>query len=128
VIWVNSCGEFAALAIVNVALPAIGRKLRMPESGLQWVVTGYALSFGGSCCSAAAPRTCWGAAASRWSACASMRHPGRGTHQRFPVGTAACGAIGLAAVPVTFLLVRRGELATAVASTARKPPPAPAKV
>jgi MFS family permease len=40
----------------------------------------------------------------------------------------ACGAIGLAAVPVTFLLVRRGELATVVASTARKPQPAPAKV
>jgi MFS family permease len=39
----------------------------------------------------------------------------------------ACGLIGLAAVPVTFLLVRRNELATAVASTAvRKPKPAPA--
>jgi MFS family permease len=38
-----------------------------------------------------------------------------------------CGAIGLAAVPVTFLLVRRNELARAVASTtAREPKPAPA--
>src|SRR5579859_5361040 len=37
----------ADLAIVNVALPTIGRKLHMPESALQWVVTGYALSFGG---------------------------------------------------------------------------------
>ena len=37
----------ADLAIVNVALPTIGRKLHMPESGLQWVVTGYALTFGG---------------------------------------------------------------------------------
>jgi AcrR family transcriptional regulator len=38
----------------------------------------------------------------------------------------ACGLIGLAAVPVTFLLVRRGELATAVASTTvREPKPAP---
>jgi MFS family permease len=35
------------LAIVNVALPTIGRKLHMPESSLQWVVTGYALTFGG---------------------------------------------------------------------------------
>jgi hypothetical protein len=37
----------AGLAIVNVALPTIGRKLHMPESSLQWVVTGYALTFGG---------------------------------------------------------------------------------
>src|SRR5690349_9971562 len=37
----------ADLAIVNVALPTIGRKLHMPESALQWVVTGYALTFGG---------------------------------------------------------------------------------
>src|SRR5258708_17801525 len=35
----------AALAIVNVALPTIGLKLHMQESSLQWVVTGYALSF-----------------------------------------------------------------------------------
>ena len=34
----------------------------------------------------------------------------------------ACGAIGLAAVPVTFLLVRRDELATAVASTSAETP------
>jgi MFS family permease len=40
----------------------------------------------------------------------------------------ACGLIGLAAVPVTFLLVRRDELATAVASTSQKPQPAPADV
>src|SRR5258708_17838581 len=37
----------ADLAIVNVALPTIGRKLHMPESSLQWVVTGYPLTFGG---------------------------------------------------------------------------------
>jgi MFS family permease len=40
----------------------------------------------------------------------------------------ACGAIGLAAVPVTFLLVRRDELATAVARTSAKLQPAPAEV
>jgi hypothetical protein len=39
-----------------------------------------------------------------------------------------CGLTGLAAVPVTFLLVRRRELATAVASTSGKPQPAPAEV
>ncbi len=39
----------------------------------------------------------------------------------------ACGAIGLSAVPVTFLLIRRNELARAVASTTvREPRPAPA--
>jgi len=37
----------ADLAIVNVALPTIGRKLHMPESSLQWIVTGYSLTFGG---------------------------------------------------------------------------------
>ncbi len=35
------------LTIVNVALPTIGVKLRFPESDLQWVVTAYALTFGG---------------------------------------------------------------------------------
>jgi EmrB/QacA subfamily drug resistance transporter len=37
----------ADLAIVNVALPSIGRDLHMAESSLQWVVTGYGLTFGG---------------------------------------------------------------------------------
>ena len=40
----------------------------------------------------------------------------------------ACGAIGLAGVPVTYLLIRRDELAAAVASTSQKPRPAPADV
>jgi EmrB/QacA subfamily drug resistance transporter len=35
------------MLIVNVALPTIGRKLHFPESDLQWVVTAYALTFGG---------------------------------------------------------------------------------
>jgi len=35
------------LTIVNVALPTIGRKLHFPESDLQWIVTAYALTFGG---------------------------------------------------------------------------------
>src|ERR1700733_7185415 len=37
----------ADLAIVNVALPTIGRQLHMPESSLQWVVAVDALPFGG---------------------------------------------------------------------------------
>ena len=35
------------LAIVNVALPTIGRDLHFSETNLQWVVTAYALTFGG---------------------------------------------------------------------------------
>ena len=35
------------LLIVNVALPTIGTKLHVAESDLQWVVTAYALTFGG---------------------------------------------------------------------------------
>jgi EmrB/QacA subfamily drug resistance transporter len=35
------------LAIVNVALPTIGRELHFSESNLQWVVTAYGLTFGG---------------------------------------------------------------------------------
>src|SRR5438445_4313814 len=35
------------LAIVNVSLPTIGRKLQFSESDLQWVVTAYGLTFGG---------------------------------------------------------------------------------
>ena len=35
------------IAIVNVALPSIGRELEFSEDNLQWVVTAYALTFGG---------------------------------------------------------------------------------
>jgi len=34
-------------SIVNVALPSIERELHMPPDALQWIVTGYAISFGG---------------------------------------------------------------------------------
>jgi MFS family permease len=34
-------------SIVNVALPSIERELRMPSDAVQWIVTGYAISFGG---------------------------------------------------------------------------------
>ena len=33
--------------IVNVSLPTIGRDLHLSSTGLQWVVTAYALTFGG---------------------------------------------------------------------------------
>ncbi len=35
------------LTIVNVSLPTIGRDLHFSESGLQWIVTAYGLTFGG---------------------------------------------------------------------------------
>src|SRR2546426_6657853 len=35
------------VAITNVALPSIQRDLRFSIDGLQWVVSGYALTFGG---------------------------------------------------------------------------------
>lgn len=35
-----------ALSVINVALPVIGSSLQSDSSGLQWVVSGYALSFG----------------------------------------------------------------------------------
>jgi MFS family permease len=35
------------LTIVNVSLPTIGRDLHFSDTNLQWVVTAYALTFGG---------------------------------------------------------------------------------
>src|SRR5438045_8157025 len=35
------------VSIVNVVLPSIGRSLHFSETGLQWVVTAYAITFGG---------------------------------------------------------------------------------
>jgi EmrB/QacA subfamily drug resistance transporter len=34
-------------SIVNVALPSIERELHMPPNAVQWIVTGYAITFGG---------------------------------------------------------------------------------
>ena len=58
----------ADLAIVNVALPTIGRKLHFAESDLQWVVPRTRSRSAASCCSAAGPPTCSGAGASSWPA------------------------------------------------------------
>jgi EmrB/QacA subfamily drug resistance transporter len=35
------------VSIVNVALPSIGRSLHFSSTGLQWVITAYAITFGG---------------------------------------------------------------------------------
>jgi MFS family permease len=46
---INRWRAFALLAvsIVNVSLPTIGRDLHFSQTNLQWVVTAYALTFGG---------------------------------------------------------------------------------
>src|ERR1700690_1888671 len=35
------------VSIVNVALPSIGRSLHFSQANLQWVITAYAITFGG---------------------------------------------------------------------------------
>ena len=35
------------VSIVNVALPSIGRDLKFSSDDLQWVITAYAITFGG---------------------------------------------------------------------------------
>ena len=35
------------VSIVNVALPSIGRSLNFSRENLQWVITAYAITFGG---------------------------------------------------------------------------------
>ena len=55
------------LTIVTVSLPTIARDLHVTETSLQWVLTAYAVTFGGaaaSCCSAAGRRICSAGAAS----------------------------------------------------------------
>ncbi|MBB5912137.1 EmrB/QacA subfamily drug resistance transporter [Nocardia transvalensis] len=39
--------DFVDSSIVNLALPAIQREMRLPVSTLQWVTTGYLLTYGG---------------------------------------------------------------------------------
>jgi MFS family permease len=45
-------------SIMNVALPSIRRDLGFSVQGLQWVLSGYLVTYGGCCCSVAAPMTC----------------------------------------------------------------------
>ena len=39
--------DFLDVSIVNVALPSIGRELRFSQQSLQWVISGYVLTYGG---------------------------------------------------------------------------------
>src|SRR5262249_13903199 len=54
--------------------------------------------------------------------------PAAGRPTGFQWGFWACGAIGLAAAPAAYLLIRRDHLATAVASTPQNPQPARVEV
>src|SRR5256714_11659060 len=50
ILWLLSATQFMLVldaAIVNVALPSMQRTLGLSAEGLQWVVGGYALAFGG---------------------------------------------------------------------------------
>jgi len=56
--------------IVNVALPSIQSGLHVATTTLQWLISGYAVAFGGSCCWAAGWPTCTagpGCTGSAWS-------------------------------------------------------------
>jgi hypothetical protein len=54
--------DFVDAPIVNIALPSIRHALRFSVASLQWVPSAYLLTYGGRCCWAAAPPTCWVAA------------------------------------------------------------------
>ena len=61
------------LAIVNVALPTIGSDLHFSETNLQWVVTAYALTFGGFLLLGGRAADLLGGDGSSWSAWRSSR-------------------------------------------------------
>ena len=62
-------------AIVLVALPSIGADLGFSEHGLQWVLSAYALTFGGLLLLGDGRPTCSGAAACSWSESRPSRSP-----------------------------------------------------
>jgi hypothetical protein len=55
-------------SIMNVALPSIRRDLGFSVENLQWVLSANWSPTEGSCCSAAAPGTCWGGGGCSWRA------------------------------------------------------------
>ena len=84
------------IAIVNVALPSIQVDLDFTQENLQWIVTAYALTFGGCSCSAGGSPTCSGGAACSSSAspCSRPRRcgapsRGRGLADHGPRGAGA---------------------------------------
>jgi MFS family permease len=145
------------LTIVNTALPTIGRKLHFSQTSLLWVVTAYGLAYGGFLLLGGRAADLLGRrrmiiaglavfkAASLGASLAGtrghiehrrrpLRHARarrrqcpRGTHGRIPRRPLDVRAVALLAIPVTFLLIRKDEMAAAVAATAiREPLPEPA--
>jgi Major Facilitator Superfamily len=126
------------LAIVNVALPTIGRELHFPQTDLQWVVT--ALTFGGFLLLGGRAADLLGrrrlfmagladvAVASTVAATHSRllldqgHTPAAALTGGFRWAFWVSGLTALAAVPVAFLLIRRTELARAVAALQQKAP------
>ena len=66
-------------SIVNVALPDIGRSLGFSGGTVQWVISAYALTFGGLLL-LGGPPTCWAGAACSW------RRWGCSGWRRWPAG------------------------------------------
>jgi MFS family permease len=65
------------VSIVNVALPSIGEALDFSQENLQWVISAYAITFGGFLLLAGARPTCSAAGASSWSGWRSSRRLAR---------------------------------------------------
>jgi hypothetical protein len=66
--------DFLDVSIVNVALPSMEHELGFSEQSLQWVVSGYVLTYGGFLLLGAPPTS--SAAAACWSAASScLRSP-----------------------------------------------------
>ena len=61
------------VSIVNVALPSIGEDLEFAPGNLQWVITAYAIVFGGFLLLGGRAADCSGVGSCSWSASPSSR-------------------------------------------------------
>src|SRR5215207_5475217 len=112
--WVLAllCGAFFMVlldaSIVFVALPSIGADLGFSEQGLQWVVSAYALTFGGLLLLGGRRPTCSGAGACSWQASRCSRPPrcsaGSPGRQRRSLRRARC-SVGAAIMTPTALSI-----------------------
>jgi hypothetical protein len=68
--------DIADSSIMNVALPSIRRDLGFSVQGLQWVLSGYLLTYGGFLLLAAGPPTCSGGGGC-WSPAPRCSRPAR---------------------------------------------------
>jgi hypothetical protein len=118
--WQNLAGPFVitglgtAFAFIPVSIAALAG-IEEHEAGLAAGLLNTSQQLGGAIGVAIASTV----AASRYK---TLLHGGSSAPVAltggFQYALWACAAVGLAAVPVTFLMIRRGELATAIARTA----------